>query len=123
MTIRKGHGPTIEKADSTNASHLGFEASAFFLLQLGVLFREGVGDVFEEDEAEDDVFVFGGVEVLIQSRSFSEMLEASVRKYQNRAIETAAVIEELIAFPSPHCHRQRRSADSRFTFSNGLALR
>jgi len=34
---------------------------------------------------------------LIQSRSFSEMLEASIRKYQNRAIETAAVIEELIA--------------------------
>jgi type I restriction enzyme, R subunit len=34
---------------------------------------------------------------LIQSRSFVEMLEASIRKYQNRAIETAAVIEELIA--------------------------
>ena len=34
---------------------------------------------------------------LIQSRSFAEMLEASIRKYQNRAIETAAVIEELIA--------------------------
>jgi type I restriction enzyme R subunit len=34
---------------------------------------------------------------LIQSRSFAELLEASIRKYQNRAIETAAVIEELIA--------------------------
>ncbi|MBM3892095.1 MAG: DUF3387 domain-containing protein, partial [Verrucomicrobia bacterium] len=34
---------------------------------------------------------------LIQSRSFGEMLEASIRKYQNRAIEAAAVIEELIA--------------------------
>lgn len=34
---------------------------------------------------------------LIQSRSFAEMLEESIRKYQNRAIETAAVIEELIA--------------------------
>jgi len=34
---------------------------------------------------------------LIQARSFAEMLEASIRKYQNRAIETAAVIEELIA--------------------------
>ena len=33
---------------------------------------------------------------LIQSRSFAEMLEESIRKYQNRAIETAAVIEELI---------------------------
>jgi type I restriction enzyme R subunit len=34
---------------------------------------------------------------LIQSRSFAAMLDASIRKYQNRAIETAAVIEELIA--------------------------
>jgi type I restriction enzyme, R subunit len=34
---------------------------------------------------------------LIQSRSFAEMLEASIRKYQNRSIEAAAVIEELIA--------------------------
>lgn len=33
---------------------------------------------------------------LIQSRSFADMLEQSIRKYQNRAIETAAVIEELI---------------------------
>ena len=34
---------------------------------------------------------------MIQSRSFAELLEASIREYQNRAIETAAVIEELIA--------------------------
>jgi type I restriction enzyme R subunit len=33
---------------------------------------------------------------LVQSRSFSEMLERSIRKYQNRAIETAQVIDELI---------------------------
>jgi type I restriction enzyme R subunit len=33
---------------------------------------------------------------LVESRVFSEMLERSLRKYQNRAIETAAVIEELI---------------------------
>ncbi len=33
---------------------------------------------------------------LIQGRSFAEMLEQSVRKYQNRAIEAAQVIEELI---------------------------
>ncbi len=30
-------------------------------------------------------------------RSVAEMLEAAIRKYQNRAIEAAAVIEELIA--------------------------
>ena len=34
---------------------------------------------------------------LVQSRSFREMLENSIRKYQNRAIESAKVIEELIA--------------------------
>ncbi len=33
---------------------------------------------------------------LIQSRSFAEMLERTIRAYQNRAIETAQVIEELI---------------------------
>lgn len=33
---------------------------------------------------------------LIQSRSFSAMLEQAIRKYQNRAIEAAALIEELI---------------------------
>lgn len=34
---------------------------------------------------------------LTQSRAFSEMLEKAIRRYQNRAIETAQVIEELIA--------------------------
>jgi type I restriction enzyme R subunit len=33
---------------------------------------------------------------LVQARSFAEMLDETVRKYQNRAIETAQVIEELI---------------------------
>jgi type I restriction enzyme, R subunit len=33
---------------------------------------------------------------IVQSRSFAEMLEQSIRKYQNRAIETAQVIDELI---------------------------
>ncbi|HAM34743.1 MAG TPA: DEAD/DEAH box helicase [Elusimicrobia bacterium] len=33
---------------------------------------------------------------LVQSRSFAEMLEETIRKYHNRAIEAAAVIEELI---------------------------
>ncbi|MFH1968770.1 MAG: type I restriction endonuclease subunit R [Verrucomicrobiota bacterium] len=34
---------------------------------------------------------------IVQGRSFSEMLENAIRRYQNRAIETAQVIEELIA--------------------------
>jgi type I restriction enzyme R subunit len=33
---------------------------------------------------------------VVQARSFAEMLEQTVRKYQNRAIEAAQVIEELI---------------------------
>jgi type I restriction enzyme R subunit len=33
---------------------------------------------------------------VVQARSFTELLERSIRRYQNRAIETAQVIEELI---------------------------
>jgi type I restriction enzyme R subunit len=33
---------------------------------------------------------------MVQARSFAELLEQSLRRYQNRAIETAKVIEELI---------------------------
>lgn len=33
---------------------------------------------------------------VVQSRSFAEMLDRAIRKYQNRAVETAQVIEELI---------------------------
>lgn len=34
---------------------------------------------------------------VVQGRSFAELLEKAIRKYRNRAIETAQVIEELIA--------------------------
>lgn len=33
---------------------------------------------------------------LVHARSFADLLEQAIRKYQNRAIETAQVIEELI---------------------------
>ncbi|MDO8793919.1 MAG: type I restriction endonuclease subunit R [Vicinamibacterales bacterium] len=33
----------------------------------------------------------------VQARSFAEMLEQTIRRYQNRAIEAAQVIEELVA--------------------------
>ncbi len=33
---------------------------------------------------------------VVQARSFAEMLEESIRRYQNRAIEAAQVLEELI---------------------------
>jgi type I restriction enzyme R subunit len=45
---------------------------------------------------------------LVQSRSFSEMLERTIRAYQNRAIETAQVIEELISIA-----KEIREADKR----------
>ncbi|MEI8334540.1 MAG: type I restriction enzyme endonuclease domain-containing protein, partial [Chloroflexota bacterium] len=34
---------------------------------------------------------------VVQARSFADLLEQSIRRYQNRAVETAQVIEELIA--------------------------
>ena len=34
---------------------------------------------------------------VVQARSFAELLEKSLKRYENRAIETAQVIEELIA--------------------------
>ena len=34
---------------------------------------------------------------VVQARSFAEMLDAAIRRYQNRGIETAQVIEEMIA--------------------------
>jgi len=45
---------------------------------------------------------------LVQSRSFAEMLEEAINRYQNRAIEATQVIEELIAIA-----RQMREADKR----------
>ena len=45
---------------------------------------------------------------LVQARSFAEMLEATLRRYQNRAIEAAQVIEELIELA-----RKMREANAR----------
>jgi len=48
---------------------------------------------------------------LVQARSFAEMLEKSIRAYQNRAIETAQVIEELIALAKDMREANRRGED------------
>ena len=45
---------------------------------------------------------------VVQARSFAEMLEQTLRRYQNRAIEAAQVIEELIRLA-----RQMREASAR----------
>jgi type I restriction enzyme, R subunit len=48
---------------------------------------------------------------VVQSRSFAEMLEKTIRKYQNRAIEAAQVIEELIELAKEMREAQRRGDD------------
>ncbi len=45
---------------------------------------------------------------VVQGRSFAEMLERALRRYKNRAVEAAQVIEELIALA-----KQMREADRR----------
>jgi type I restriction enzyme R subunit len=45
---------------------------------------------------------------VVQARSFADMLEQTIRRYQNRAIEAAQVIEELIALA-----KEMREANAR----------
>ena len=45
---------------------------------------------------------------VVQARSFAEMLEQTIRRYQNRAIEAAQVIDELIQLA-----KEMREADAR----------
>ncbi len=45
---------------------------------------------------------------MVQARSFAKMLERTIRRYQNRAVEAAQVIEELISLA-----RELREASSR----------
>ena len=45
---------------------------------------------------------------VVQARSFAEMLEQTIRRYQNRAVEAAQVIEELIGLA-----RELREANAR----------
>jgi type I restriction enzyme R subunit len=52
---------------------------------------------------------------LVLSRKFSEMLDAAVRKYRNRAVETAQVIEELIALAKDMRAAEKRGEDLNLT--------
>ena len=45
---------------------------------------------------------------VVQARSFAEMLEVAIRKYQNRLVETARVIEELITLAKEMREAQER---------------
>lgn len=48
---------------------------------------------------------------VVQARSFAAMLEESLIRYQNRAIETAQVIEELIALTKDMRNAEQRGED------------
>ena len=48
---------------------------------------------------------------VVQARSFAEMLEESIRKYQNRTIEAAQVISELIKLAKEMKEAQKRGED------------
>lgn len=48
---------------------------------------------------------------VVQARAFSEMLEQALRRYQNRAIETAKVIEELIQLAKDMRQAAQRGED------------
>ncbi|MBD2230967.1 type I restriction endonuclease subunit R [Phormidium tenue] len=48
---------------------------------------------------------------VVQSRNFSEMLEASIRRYQNRTITSAEVIQELINLAEDMREASRRGID------------
>jgi len=48
---------------------------------------------------------------VVQARSFAKMLEEAVRKYQNRAIEAAEVIEELIKLAKEMREAQKRGGN------------
>jgi len=48
---------------------------------------------------------------LVQAKSFAEMLEKAILKYQSRAIEAAAVIEELILLAKEMREASKRGQD------------
>ncbi|MFO0275382.1 MAG: type I restriction enzyme endonuclease domain-containing protein, partial [Betaproteobacteria bacterium] len=52
---------------------------------------------------------------VVQARSFAEMLEQTIRRYQNRAIAAAQVIEELIALAKDMREAQARGEQLRLS--------
>ena len=50
----------------------------------------------------------GGRKNVVRARSFAEMLEETIRRYQNRAIEAAQVVEELIGLAKDMREAQQR---------------
>jgi type I restriction enzyme R subunit len=64
---------------------------------------------------------------VVQARSFTEMLEEAINKYQNRAIEAAEVIEELIKIAKEMREAQKRGenlglSDDEIAFYDALEV-
>ena len=64
---------------------------------------------------------------VVQARSFAEMLEEAIKKYQNRAIEAAEVIEELIKLAKEMREAQKRGenlglSDDEIAFYDALGV-
>jgi len=64
---------------------------------------------------------------VVQARSFAEMLEEAINKYQNRAIEAAEVIEELIKLAKEMREAQKRGenlglSDDEIAFYDALEV-
>lgn len=64
---------------------------------------------------------------LVQSRKFSEKLAEAINKYQNRSVETAQIIEELIAMAKSYSEAQREGetlglTDDELAFYNALEV-
>jgi type I restriction enzyme R subunit len=72
-----------------------YELSEDFLAEVGDLKQKNVA-VERLRRLIDDEIKSRLRSNVVQSRKFSEKLEQSVKKYQNRSVETAIIIEELI---------------------------
>ncbi|TGL76890.1 type I restriction endonuclease subunit R [Leptospira jelokensis] len=59
----------------------------------------------------EEVNKMSGKRNIVKTRTFLEMLETSLKKYQNRAIETAQVIEHLIELAKKMREESKRGAD------------
>ena len=81
-----------------------------FLAEVRDLPHQNVAVELLEKLLNDDIRIRSQKNV-VQGRSFSSMLERSIRTYQNRTIEAAQVIEELIAIAKEMRHAQERGDD------------
>ena len=78
--------------------------------------RRGLADVAAGRTQEADAAI-----AAVQARSFAVMLEQTIRRYQNRAIEAAQVIEELIGLAKEMREAQARGDKLRLS-EDELAL-